>query len=223
MRWLPVANDALYLDGPLQGWGYLADHGYRSTLPYPTRSGITGLLAAALGIDRYDSDEPVKTARLNALRLNVLGLQTASEKGRRRLVHGRQIRDYHTAQTRGLTGAVVGNAEVTRRDYLVDANFWRFWMAPALLLEELEAALRNPVWFGTLGRRSCVPAAPLLLGRFDSESAALAMLETRLGRSVHVTLRIEECAGADGMLLRDLPLSFSARTYGQRMVRISQR
>jgi CRISPR system Cascade subunit CasD len=213
-----VSNLALYLDGPLQGWGYMADHVYRNTLPYPTRSGVMGLLAAAMGIDRGSS---CSFGNDLTLRLTVLGLQIAPEDERPALVPGRQIRDYQTAQTRGSTGAVVGNADVTHRDYLVDAKFLALLNGGnADLLEEMEQALHNPVWFGTLGRRSCVPASPLLLGRFDSEEATLAMLETRLGRRVRVALRVEEGAGAGGMLLRDLPLSFSARTHGQRMIRV---
>ena len=53
-----MANDALYLDGPLQGWGYLADHGYRSTLPYPTRSGIT-----AFSLRRWASTGTIAMSR----------------------------------------------------------------------------------------------------------------------------------------------------------------
>jgi len=39
--------------------------------------------------------------------------------------------------------------------------------------------------------------------RFDSEEAAIATLETRLGRRVRVALRVEEGAGVGAMLLRD--------------------
>lgn len=196
----------LYFDGPLQGWGYMADHAYRNTLPYPTRSGVSGLLAAALGIDR---SEPID--RLNTLGMTVLGLQGG----------GRQIRDFQTAQTRNKRGEPVGNAEVTYRDYLVDSKFLVLLTGENGLLDEIERALRNPVWFGTLGRRSCVPASPILLGRFESESDVLATLETRLGRSVSVTLRVEEGTGPGAILLRDLPLDFAARTWGQRSVLVS--
>lgn len=34
-----------------------------------------------------------------------------------------------------------------------------------------------------------------------------------------MALRVEEGEGVGAMLLRDLPLSYSARTHGQRMVR----
>jgi hypothetical protein len=88
------------------------------------------------------------------------------------------------------------------------------------------ADLNTDPWFGTLGRRSCVPASPILLGRFESEASAIAELQTRLGEPVQVALRVEEVPhtrgdGSGGMLLRDLPLSFSARRHGQRMIIVS--
>ena len=197
-----MSSLALYLDGPLQGWGYLADHAYRNTLSHPTRSAVTGILAAAMGIDRA---EPID--RLNLLRMTILGLTPS-----------RQIRDYHTAQTRNKSGVVIGHAEVTQRDYLVDARFLVLLEGEGGLLDEIERALRNPRWFGTLGRRSCVPASPIYLGRFDSESAALAMLERRIG-NVSVTLRVDEVSEG-GLLLRDLPMGFGSRSFGQRMIRV---
>jgi CRISPR system Cascade subunit CasD len=213
-----MSSLVLYLDGPFQGWGYMADHAWRNTLPHPTRSGITGILAAALGIDRNDPEESVKIGRLNTLGMTMVGLQPEG-----RVVAGRQIRDYHTAQTRNRRGEVVGHADVTRRDYLIDSKFIVMIEGDLGLLDILESAVRNPVWFCTLGRRSCVTTAPILLGRFDSEQAAITELENRLGKSVRVALRVEEVApDAGGMLLRDLPLSFGRRSFGQRSILVSQ-
>jgi CRISPR system Cascade subunit CasD len=200
-----MSNLTLYLDGPLQGWGYMADHKYRNCLSHPTRSGVTGILAAAMGINRA---EPID--RLGSLAMTILGLGT-----------GRQIRDYHTAQTRNRQGAVVGHAEVTHRGYLVDSKFLVLLDGEAELLDEIEGALRDPVWFGTLGRRSCVPASPILLGRFNSEAEAIEELERRTGKPILVTLRVEETSGPGAMLLRDLPLSFGERHWGQRMILVS--
>ncbi|MES5824249.1 type I-E CRISPR-associated protein Cas5/CasD [Streptomyces sp. RG80] len=44
----------LRLAGPLQSWGALARFDRRDTLNRPTKSGVTGLIAAALGLDRAD-------------------------------------------------------------------------------------------------------------------------------------------------------------------------
>jgi CRISPR system Cascade subunit CasD len=198
----------------MQGWGYMADHAFRNSLPYPTRSGITGLLAAAIGTNRNDPEESAETARLNKLRMTILGLQVGSRGS------GRQIRDYHTAQTRNRNGVVIGDATVTRRDYLVDSKFLVMLDGDDDFLDELQSALKNPVWFGTLARRSCVPSSPFLLGRFESEALAVAEIETRIGKPVAVRLRIDEVQ-IGGTLLRDLPLGFGERRFGQRMIRVA--
>lgn len=54
------------LSGPLQGWGVLARFENRSAHPRPTKSGFTGMLAAAQGIGREDD-----LGRLTELRFAV--------------------------------------------------------------------------------------------------------------------------------------------------------
>ena len=39
----------LWLEGPLQAWGYDSRFDTRRTLSFPTRSGLTGMLLAAAG------------------------------------------------------------------------------------------------------------------------------------------------------------------------------
>ena len=39
----------LWLEGPLQAWGYDSKFGRRDTLPFPTKSGLLGLLCCARG------------------------------------------------------------------------------------------------------------------------------------------------------------------------------
>ena len=56
----------LRLAAPMQAWGVDSDFETRRTLPYPTKSGVIGMLAAALGRGRQDSLED-----LNQLRFGV--------------------------------------------------------------------------------------------------------------------------------------------------------
>ena len=46
----------LRLDGPMQAWGTHTYEDFRPSNLYPTRSGLLGLLAACLGIERIDLD-----------------------------------------------------------------------------------------------------------------------------------------------------------------------
>lgn len=61
---------ALYLDGPLQSWGFESRFQRRGTGLFPTKSGVIGLLAAAMGIDsRYPpGDEAALAAEKTALK-----------------------------------------------------------------------------------------------------------------------------------------------------------
>ncbi|MYY08876.1 type I-E CRISPR-associated protein Cas5/CasD [Streptomyces sp. SID4919] len=68
------------LAGPLQSWGVASRFALRDTHPRPTKSGVVGLCAAALGLDR---DEP-------------LGELAAVLFGVRADRPGTPLRDYHT-------------------------------------------------------------------------------------------------------------------------------
>lgn len=56
----------LRLNGPLQSWGSGSLYDNRDTDYYPTKSGVIGLIAAALGIKRGES-----LKELNSLRFGI--------------------------------------------------------------------------------------------------------------------------------------------------------
>ncbi|MCL4790038.1 MAG: CRISPR-associated protein Cas5, partial [Verrucomicrobia bacterium] len=71
------ANDAclaLLLDGPLQSWGHASRFERRTTALHPTRSGVLGLIAAAMGINKHAPDEAAQLARLADLRFTTVKL-----------------------------------------------------------------------------------------------------------------------------------------------------
>jgi CRISPR system Cascade subunit CasD len=111
----------------------------------PTKSGVVGLLAAALGRKR---DAPLDD--LNRLRF---GVRIDQE--------GSVLRDFHTAKSEK-------HSYLTYRDYLSDAIFLvGLESEDDLFLEELDQALRTPAYPLFLGRRSCPPTMPLTLGIRD--------------------------------------------------------
>jgi CRISPR system Cascade subunit CasD len=222
---------ALYLDAPLQSWGYQSRFDRRTTLGYPTRSGILGLLAAAMGIDRADT---TGLARLDALRLTVYTFP-----------HAGLLTDFHTVgggyddktQRQHITRTAdgkVGSTVVTKREYLQHARFGAVLTGPAPLLTELAAALRNPVWGTWLGRKSCLPASPVLQGLFGDAETALARLvacETAArarcrGRAARVSpLPLREIREVerfeDGTdTLMDRPTDFAQRRFQPRRVEV---
>ncbi|WP_432158755.1 type I-E CRISPR-associated protein Cas5/CasD [Streptomyces sp. bgisy153] len=149
----------LRLAGPLQSWGERsAFTPVRDTAPFPTRSALIGMFAAAEGIGREDTG----LERYQDLRLTV-----RVDRPGIRLV------DYHTvgggfpkdrtAATSG--GSNKGAAVITRRHYLSDAVFVVAVTAPEETVDRLANALSRPHWAPYLGRRSCVPDEPFLLRR----------------------------------------------------------
>ncbi|MGW3679042.1 type I-E CRISPR-associated protein Cas5/CasD [Streptomyces prasinus] len=149
----------LRLAGPLQSWGERsAFTAVRDTAPFPTRSALIGMFAAAEGIGRGE----VGLDRYQDLRFTV-----RVDRPGVRLV------DYHTvgggfpkertAATSG--GSNKGAAVITRRHYLSDAVFVVAVTAADETVERLVAALSRPHWAPYLGRRSCVPDEPFLLRR----------------------------------------------------------
>ena len=139
-----MATLLLRLAAPLQAWGSDSKFETRKTDREPTKSGVVGLLAAALGLRRDDTEG---LARLNGLRFAVRADQ-----------EGSLLVDFHTAKSRD-------TSYVTYRHYLQDAVFLAgLESGDEALLRELEAALRHPVYPLYLGRRSCPPTLPLCLG-----------------------------------------------------------
>lgn len=149
----------LRLAGPLQSWGERsAFTPVRDTAPFPTRSALIGMFAAAEGIGR----DQAGLDRYQDLRLTV-----RVDRPGVRLV------DYHTAgggfpkdRTAATSGGSnKGAAVITRRHYLSDAVFVVAVTAPDDTIQRLADALTRPHWAPYLGRRSCVPDEPFLLRR----------------------------------------------------------
>ena len=215
---------ALYLDAPLQSWGHQSRFDRRTTLSYPTRSGVLGMLCAAMGLGKTDLAGLV---RLDSLELAVYGFTAGS-----------RLTDYHTVGGgydkkrqrqhigRKASGAA-GDTVLTYRDYLQGGRFGTLLGGTVELLQELDAALRDPRWGIWLGRKCCVPASPVAQGVFATEGEALDHLRgleaRRIGceiDEVRVLRRVVEVAGfADGTdTLMDRPLDFGKRRFAPRRV-----
>ena len=141
-----MATLLLRLAAPLQAWGADSKFETRKTNREPTKSGVIGLLAAALGLRR---DESEALARLAQLRF---GVRVERE--------GQLLVDYHIAKTQDQK-----TSYVTYRHYLQDAVFLAgIESEDTALLQQLQQALLHPAFPLYLGRRSCPPTLPLCLG-----------------------------------------------------------
>lgn len=199
------------LQAPLSSWGEPAVGEFRGTAEHPTQSALVGLLGAALGLLREDE------AAHAALR-DGYGFAFALLSG------GSLLRDYHTTQVPPRS-ALKGRPQATRRHELavpktdlstiLSTRDYRQNSAslvavqprsdgiPPHTLAELAFSLREPQFTLYLGRKACVPAAPLWPQEIEAKSAQAAF-------SVYKTLfqaAREAAADKHGQLpLEPLPL-----------------
>ena len=207
---------ALLLDGPMQSWGHASRFERRTTALHPTRSGVIGLIAAAVGIDKHTADETAQLSRFTSLNVTTLTLPRRNRRAQELLMQ--RLEDYHTVTgIRRASGKEDEDATVqTYRHYLLDARFGVLLEGPPALLEEIAAALRNPKWGVWLGRKCCLPASPLLVAPPGSRAAVWASMLQRAGYSGTETEeqfdRILEVAATDSGadMIEDTPLAFGA-------------
>jgi len=193
----------------MQSWGTRSRFDERETDHEPSKSGVLGLLCAALGIDR---GEWTALAPLAELRMGV----RVDQPGILRY-------DYHTAQER--TDEHRSRAAVTKRFYLADAVFLVGLEGQDRgLLERTAAAVKNPHWPLFLGRKSFVPSQPACL---EDGGVRDERLEVALANCSHVGGAEEpaeyrfalESSTPQGSLRMDQPIaSFAERRFGGRYV-----
>jgi CRISPR system Cascade subunit CasD len=204
----------LRLEGPLQAWSAQGKLGVRDTEREPTKSGVIGLVGAALGMSRNDD---VCLAALAALHMAVR-IDRA----------GTLLHDYHTAgggafrgESYQVFGTGKGDAVPTHRYYLQQASFVAALEGDATLVTRLADALTSPLYPLFLGRRSCPPSVPPLMGVVTGDRrGALASAPLAEQADPPPYRMVIETDGGDGDARYDVPLSFAAaeRRYGRRYV-----
>jgi CRISPR system Cascade subunit CasD len=211
----------LRLVGPLQSWGTTSRFDQRDTGKEPSKSGVIGLMAAALGIDRENWTDLEPLTKLSM--------------GVRHDRPGLPKRDYQTAGCAS-TDTIIradgsqakGGGVVSHRFYLSDAAFLvALECSDPAILERIHAALQDPRWPLALGRKSYVPSEPIWLkegvqkGPIKEVLSGWAWITRRRKREVlpeRLLLSLESADGT-GTLKMDQPLSsFAERRFGARFV-----
>lgn len=217
-----MATLLLRLAGPMQSWGTRSRFTERDTELEPSKSGLVGLICAALGRPRTED-----VSDLAALKMGV------------RVDHeGTVERDYHTAG--GVDGIIRASGKLSRdavlsnRYYLADADFLVGLEGDEPLLREIEQALRAPRWQLFLGRKSFVPSVPVFLPggglrqvplreALESEPWPMEPLALPVHRYSDNRLRLvlEADFDTDGHEVRlDQPIgaAFATRSFGPRAI-----
>ncbi|MFB7906681.1 type I-E CRISPR-associated protein Cas5/CasD [Kitasatospora sp. NPDC056076] len=188
----------LSLTGPMQSWGvYGRGHAWRDTHTHPTKSGVTGMCAAALGIERGDDishlaalDFAVRVDRPGGL---LRDYQTAGS-GEMPLLAGDMFADPQLAKATPKGETVPTNWSYgaprqiqdkgthlsaayppkgrqvvpIERFYLSDAVFTVALGGDRELLQTIADAFDEPVYVPVLGRRNCPPTGDVVIGIVDS-------------------------------------------------------
>jgi CRISPR system Cascade subunit CasD len=210
----------LRLVGPMQSWGTTSRFDQRDTGKEPSKSGVTGLLAAALGIERENWD--------NLKPLTHLAMGVRHDRP------GIPKRDYQTAGCSDdntiikADGTPSKDGVVSQRFYLADAAFLVALQSDERpLLDKIYRALKDPVWPLALGRKSYVPSEPIYIeNALQNVPLRQALLRwpwiakprkwETLPEKLLITL---ESTDGSGVLKMDQPLSsFAERRFGARYV-----
>ena len=190
----------------MQSWGTRSRFDYRDTWPYPTKSGVVGLLAAALGRDRKED-----ISDLAALRMGV----RVERKGVLKV-------DYQTARN-----VLAADLKAKR-----DVQSWRYFLSDAAflvglegdgeLLHKLHVALQSPRFPLYLGRKSYVPSPPPYLpdGLVDASLGEALRAYPYLGKGAPQEDLLLVLEAEEGRLVYDQPAGpYSERRFAARYVR----
>lgn len=210
----------LRLVGPMQSWGTTSRFDQRETGKEPSKSGVIGLLAAAIGIDRENWTDLESLTRLT------MGVR-----------HDRPGMPKHDYQTAGCAktdtiikadGTQAKDGVVSHRFYLADAAFLvGLESENRSLLERIYAALRDPVCPLALGRKSYVPSESIWIKDGLQDGSLRKVLEQwqwiaspRKWEDLPKELLVSfESRDGSGVLKMDQPLSsFAERRFGARFV-----
>ena len=215
----------LQLIGPMQSWGVQSNFTHRDTGLEPSKSGVIGLICAALGRGRGETVHDLAALRM--------GVRVDQE--------GILLKDYHTAGKKyskdggyflRANGDVEKNPQKgtipSDRYYLADAAFLvGLEGADVKLLTTIQQALRHPTWHLFLGRKAFAPSARVWIANLDSKQPdgirdvsledalkthSRIVLESRrrdwlaIANEQHIRMVIED---KDGVEIRsDQPISF---------------
>ena len=198
----------LRLQAPMQSWGISSHFGVRDTCREPTKSGVIGLICAALGRPR--------SAAVNDFAQLKMGIRVDRE--------GKIMKDYQIAQNvYKASGGKPKQSEPSNRYYLSDAVFLVGLEGEKSLLMEIQEALCRPKWFLYLGRKAFPPSRPLWLSdglqNVPLMEALVSYPLLAVPSEERLRVVIEDEKGP--ILRKDVPISFLGRSFISRNVRVS--
>lgn len=240
----------LWIEAPLQAWGHDSKFGRRDTLPFPTKSGILGLVLCAMGAS---GPQKALLATLSTGSLQIVSYVRSKlgndGQSREKVSREPLLRDFHmvgsgydtndpwetflipmkwdsvkmkAGKANNADGSR-GGVKMTYRYYLQDARFAAVLEVPADMAERIGGALQTPVYDLYFGRKNCVPAERIFQGSFDSfdEAGQKADLLARDKELLEDFRVLDGEYEGDLMTLNDVPVQFGEiKKYRDRRVTV---
>ena len=197
------------LQAPMQSWGISSHFTNRGTGREPSKSGVIGLICAALGRPRNTDLSDINNLRM--------GVRVDRE--------GILQKDFQIAQDVFLAaGKGTKDSEISDRYYLADAAFVVGFEGSQELLKEIHQALKAPHWALYLGRKAFPPGKPVWLKNGLLDETLLEALKQFPSivkdETKDVRLIIES---ENGEFVRtDIPINFKDRKFSSRRVHITR-
>lgn len=201
----------LQLVAPMQSWGIGSHFSNRDSGMEPSKSGVIGIICAALGIDRKADLSAFAGLRMG-VRIDRQGILMRDFQ---------TVREVYTLQSTKLKNII------TNRYYLSDAAFLVGLEGDDLaLLERIQYGLKHPVWEIFLGRKAFPPALPVWMeGGLRAEQTleqALAdcgwIVQWKKPRAPEKVMCVVEDPQGE-QIRNDVPVSFEERTFLSRRIR----
>lgn len=219
----------LWLESPLQSWGYDSLFDRRDTLYFPTKSGLAGLVLSAMG--RRGKQEEL-LAKLNQYPQSVISYSVPWDSDSMPVKKG-MLCDFHMVGSgyklpkyahdewyqghvpRKIDGkkSVGGGSRLTYRYYLQGASYAVFLQCEEDLAQDIKEALTLPIYDIYLGRKCCVPTDFLYRGSYDSLPEAMGEAEcivaekesvdSKAGKSVKGLRKVFTVKEGEGHELQD--------------------
>ncbi|MBV5329025.1 MAG: type I-E CRISPR-associated protein Cas5/CasD [Chlorobium sp.] len=228
----------LWLEGPLQSWGHDSKFGRRDTLAFPTKSGVLGLVCAALGAGGEQRELLAEFAPLAQTVIAYTHLDRRCETLIRR-PREPLLRDFQmvgsgyddtdpwttllTPKKSDGTKAVGGGTKMTYRFHLQDACFAVLLQVPSVRSSTIAEALQRPAWDLYLGRKHCAPTDFIYRGTYTEDKTAELAAQT-LAESKQVAEDFRVLDGeheGEQLTLMDVPVQFGEhKRYQDRRVTV---
>jgi len=222
----------LWFEAPLQSWGCDSKFDRRDTMQFPTKSGVYGLLLAAMGATGHQQELLGQLARYQQSvvaykRISLQNHRTTLLMDFQMVGSGYDSKDpwekLLIPKKSDGSPAVGGGSKMTYRYYLQDSFFAVIQELDKDLADSVSEALQSPVYDLYLGRKNCIPTDFIYRGTFLSEDEAEASAKAIASqKELYQDFQVVEGkAQGEIMTINDVPIQFGDwKRYTDRVVTI---